>query len=419
MKCQLITAKGFPPNRVHRKSKKIPRKVVYSKFIIPFGGYPTALGTRLHPMSLVLIKNATYDAVSLKSCMFDLLDTLIPNHIKTGTRTLIKPNFLTTATPEQGITTHPLIIRATVEYVLEKGGRPLVADSPATRSFRRLMKIGGYQDALADLPVPIRPFNETVKKDIGKPFGQIDLAADAVNTDVVINLAKLKTHLQMVLTLGVKNLFGCVVGLKKPEWHMRSGVDRQLFARLLVQICQTIAPAVTVVDGILALEGQGPGKGGQPRELNVLLAGTSAPAVDLAVANMLGIPPDSLPTHTAARQLGHIGEDLSIQGESPDVGQFKLPRLGSLTFGPKLFQKQMRKHLIQRPKVRADACQQCGECWRYCPAEAVSEGEEAVSFDYERCIRCYCCTEVCPHGALEAVETLPGRLIRKLPGLHL
>ena len=79
--------------------------------------------------------------------------------------------------------------------------------------------------------------------DVGEPFGQIDIARSAVEADVVINLAKLKTHTQMLLTLGVKNLFGCIVGFKKPEWHMRSGVDRNMFARLLVQIYQAIHPA--------------------------------------------------------------------------------------------------------------------------------------------------------------------------------
>ena len=146
--------------------------------------------------------------------------------IESGMRVLIKPNFLAPAAPERAMTTHPLVVRAVVEHVLGQGGRPTVADSPGRGSFERLLREGGYAQALAGLDVAVRPFRETVKVDIGAPFGRIDLAREAVQADLVVNLPKLKTHTMMLLTLGVKNLFGCVVGLAKPEWHMRSGIDR-------------------------------------------------------------------------------------------------------------------------------------------------------------------------------------------------
>jgi uncharacterized protein (DUF362 family)/NAD-dependent dihydropyrimidine dehydrogenase PreA subunit len=331
---------------------------------------------------------------------------------------LIKPNFLAPARPERAMTTHPLVVRAVVEYVLEKGVHPLVADSPGTGSFERLLRKGGYAQTLEGLEVELRPFTETVKVDIGEPFGRIDIAREAVASDVVINLPKLKTHTQMLLTLGVKNLFGCIVGLTKPEWHMRSGVDRRMFARLLVQIHRAVNPAATLLDGILAMEGEGPGRSGTPRYLGILAAGASAPAVDLAVCRLLGVRPENLPTHQAAMELGLMISDVAVAGDASTVAAFKLPVLAPLTFGPKRLQRVMRRHLVQRPVVDPAKCRLCGECWRYCPAKAISPYAKIVGFDYDRCIRCYCCVEMCPHGALKAVETRPGKVVRHLAGLR-
>ena len=100
------------------------------------------------------------------------------------------------------------------------------------------------------------------------------------------------------------------------------------------------------------------------------------------------------------------------------VERFKLPVLAPLTFGPKRFHRLMRKHLVQRPAVDPATCRLCGECWRYCPAKAITPYARTIGFDYDRCIRCYCCVEMCPHGALTAVETPPGRIVRRLAGLR-
>ena len=236
-------------------------------------------------MTTVFTRKATYDYDELKPVVFNLLDNTIPGLIKPNSRVLIKPNLLLPAEPEKGILTHPMIVRTVAEYVLKNDGIPLVADSPAMGSFDKIVDVGGFRDALSDLSIEFREFKQSVKVDAGEPFGQIDLAEDAVNADVIVNLPKLKTHAQMLLTLGIKNMFGCVVGLKKPEWHFKTGINRSMFARLLVSIHNTINPDVTLVDGILALEGQGPGKRGTPRELGILIAGQNAADVDMTICS--------------------------------------------------------------------------------------------------------------------------------------
>jgi len=369
----------------------------------------------VNSMSDVIVRKTGYDDPALRSILFEMIDSLIAGCIQKQSRVLIKPNLLIPAKPEKAIVTHPLIVHIVAEYAIACGAEVRIQDSPAMGTFDRVLKESGYLDVFGELEVKFAPFKTSVKKDIGSPFGAIDMAKEAMEADLVINIAKLKTHSQMLLTLGVKNLFGCIVGYRKPEWHLRSGVDREMFAQLLVQIYRAANPALTIIDGILGLEGQGPGRSGTPIDIGVLIAGRRAAATDLAVCSMLGIDPNRLPTHTAARAMGLVGDTVSIDGDIPRIEGFKLPVLAPLMFGPRRFQGVIRKHLLQRPAVKPDLCRRCGECWKYCPAKAIDPGAEIIRFNYTDCIRCYCCIEVCPHGALETKETVSGRLIRKLP----
>ncbi len=365
-------------------------------------------------MSKVIFKNASYNYDNLKSIIFEMIGELQDDLIYPEARVLIKPNLLLPAKPEKAVLTHPLVVRAVVEYVLSKGGRPLIYDSPAMGSIEKIKAVGGYQTALGDLNVPFKAFQATKKVDVGEPFGRIDIAREAIESDVVINLPKLKTHAGMLLTLGVKNLFGCIVGLQKPEWHLKSGVNRELFGRLLTLIYQAVNPSITIVDGILAMEGQGPGNSGKPRYLGVLAGGNIAFDVDMAICRLLGIDPSRLPTHNAAKQLGLVGKAIHINGEFHIINDFKFPKVAPVTASPKAVHKFMRKHLLQRPEVDDLQCTLCGECWQYCPAKTITRNKEKLDFNYDGCIRCFCCIEVCPTGALRSTEPLPGKVLRKL-----
>ncbi len=368
-------------------------------------------------MARVVIYPATYESPDIRSRVFQALDEVAGEVITAGSRVLIKPNFLTPAPPEKALTTHPTVIRAVVEYVLDKGAHARVADSQAAGSFSRILKQSGAGEALKDLNVEVGEFTGSIKVDIGEPFGTIEIAEEAMNADVVINLPKLKTHSQMLLTLGVKNTFGCIVGARKPEWHLRMGADRERFARLLVLIHKAVNPAVTLMDGVLAMEGQGPGSSGTPRPLGVLLASRNAAALDVAVCGIIGLDPWKLTTNSIAREVGLLDEPVTVEGTAPRVDNFRLPEVSPLIFGPPFLQGLLRRHLTQRPVCDESLCQTCGECWKYCPAHAVARHGKKVRFDYNACIRCYCCVEVCPHAALSTREPLLGKAMKRIVGM--
>lgn len=364
--------------------------------------------------STVIIRQTSYDYRTLKPIIFELADTFCRGLIRQGSRVVIKPNLLAPSPPDKAIVTHPLVVKAVAEYAIQKGGHVRISDSQAMGSFERVLNESGLRDALKELHVEFREFKEYVGIDIGEPFRKIEIAKDAMEADVLINLPKLKTHTQMLMTLGVKNLFGCIVGLRKPEWHFRTGVNRELFASLLMKIHNAVRPAVTILDGVLAMEGEGPGKSGTPRELGIIAGSDNATALDITICKMLGLEPYSVLTNKAARDMGHIPGDIEILGEVPVISDFKFPDIVPLVFGPRILHGFMRRHLVQRPLPNPSSCRLCGECWRYCPAKAISRDASRIQIDYEKCIRCYCCIEVCPHAALRTKEPLLGKAVRRL-----
>lgn len=365
-------------------------------------------------MTKVFIRQATYDPPLLQQHIAEMLDSMGPDWIVPGARVLIKPNLLLPAAPDKGIVTHPQVVRAVAEHLLDKGARVQISDSSGTGSFRKVITETRYKEVLEGLDVTLTPFEASVEADIGEPYGRIPIARDAMEADLVINLAKLKTHAQMYLTLGVKNIFGCIVGLRKPEWHMRAGVDRRRFARLLVQIHQAVCPAFTIVDGILALEGQGPGRSGHPRHLGLLLGGANTHAVDKTICTLLGLAPEALLTYAEARAMDLFDGQVHVNGDMKIISDFRFPALHSLSLGTETLSRFMRRYVIQKPVADNHLCKLCGECWKICPATAITHNTRGVIFDYDRCIRCYCCIEVCPHAAIHAREPLLGRVRRHL-----
>ena len=183
-----------------------------------------------------------------------------------------------------------------------------------------------------------------------------------------------------------------------------------------MKIAEAVAPSVTLVDAVTGLEGQGPGKSGTPVELGHLIAGADVHAVDALCAAMTPLGPENLPTLEAAKALGVIENIPHLEPTHPHHSRFLLPTQSPVTFGPLPLKNIIRRHMVQRPVVNEKACKKCNHCLPYCPVSAISETGQAVAFDLATCIRCYCCVEVCPHAALEAMDPPLGRIIQKAKG---
>jgi len=224
-----------------------------------------------------------------------------------------------------------------------------------------------------------------------------------LEADVVINLPKWKTHSFTLLTLGVKNLFGCVPGAKKALWHLKAGEDRNLFARMLVDLYQVIRPSLTVLDGIVGMEGNGPGSG-DPIPLGLILSSKDPLSLDQIVCDLLGISRKSLPTNRVAFKQGMGRDRIEVVGESIDSARipgFRLPLLSSPDWNlPGFLKKAVKNALTSKPVVEEGACDHCDQCVSACPPKALGRTGKGLLFDYGKCIRCFCCQEVCPSGAI-------------------
>ncbi|NES73490.1 MAG: DUF362 domain-containing protein, partial [Okeania sp. SIO2D1] len=204
-----------------------------------------------------LLTASSYEPQPLKAAIEKSLTPWggIQAFVKKGDRVLLKPNLLTAARPGKECITRPEIVACVAKLVQEVGGKPFLGDSPAFGSAYGVAKANGYLPMMEELDLPIIEFHGQRYPTTGDNFNHLRLSKEAMNADVVINLPKIKSHVQLTMTLVVKNLFGCVPGKMKAWWHMEAGKDTQRFGEMLVETARAINPDLTIVDGIVAHEG--------------------------------------------------------------------------------------------------------------------------------------------------------------------
>ncbi|MEM9120431.1 MAG: DUF362 domain-containing protein [Cyanobacteria bacterium P01_F01_bin.56] len=274
--------------------------------------------------------------------------------VKPGDRVLLKPNLLTGARPTKECVTRPEIAYCVAELVKAAGGEPFLGDSPAFGSAYGVAEANGYLPWLEQAGVPVQELHgQRYATEASGELAHLRLSQEAMNADVVINLPKVKSHVQLTLTLGVKNLFGCVPGKMKAWWHMEAGKDRDRFGTMLVETARAIAPQLTIVDGIIGHGGNGP-SGGEPRSLGVLGASTDVFALDRALVEVLGAHPADIPTVAQSIRLGCC-PDLSeihfplARPEELAIADWEFPaQLMPIDFGMPRVVRSTFKHLYIR-----------------------------------------------------------------------
>jgi len=191
-----------------------------------------------------LISAQSYQSPDLENSLQEVLSPLggMEAFVQPGAKVLLKPNLLTGSRPSRECITRPEIVVAVAKLVREAGGDPFIGDSPAFGSARGVAEANGYLPFLEALDIPIAEFHGKRYKTASDEFNHLRLSKEAMSADVVINLPKVKSHSQLTLTLGVKNLFGCVPGKMKAWWHMEAGKDSRRFGQMLVETASAIAP---------------------------------------------------------------------------------------------------------------------------------------------------------------------------------
>jgi uncharacterized protein (DUF362 family)/Pyruvate/2-oxoacid:ferredoxin oxidoreductase delta subunit len=335
-------------------------------------------------------------------------------YVRPGMRVLLKPNLLSTAGLERAVTTHPAVVQAVADLVKGAGGAVFIGDSPAgpVELGTEVWRTSGMAEVAAGAGATLAPFSEVAWKRLdGQDYF---IARPVFEADLVINLPKLKTHAFALYTGAVKNLFGAIPGGRKREIHLSAPgiVD---FSRALVDVLELVRPGLTIMDGIIGQEGEGPGTRGTPRRYGCLAASTDPVALDAVLTAAMGFRPGQVLhlAQAASRKLGSSDPDAILIVGDPEAlrfGSVKLPATHWYFRAPSWITAPVRQSARLRPAVVASQCAGCGQCAVVCPREAIDTGQPP-RFDMDLCVGCMCCAEICPQGAIEARRGRIARLI--------
>jgi uncharacterized protein (DUF362 family) len=258
--------------------------------------------------------------------------------VKRGDQVLLKPNFIAPRSHRQSpAQTHPQVILAVARRVQDYGGRPFVADSPAWADVMTCAAALELIEPLKKMGVPIRALNGSRICRVGAGRTKVGISPTALEADVIINLPKFKAHQQLVATFAVKNMFGCIAGKRKAMWHFRRGADVTAFCTLLIDVYRHLNPALTIIDGITAMEGPGPIRG-PAKSLGWLIAGVDPIACETVCCRLVDLKPAQVPVIATARRMGWGDSDtadLPVRGDplpDPPCRDFTIPTLIPIRF---------------------------------------------------------------------------------------
>ncbi|QXM05592.1 DUF362 domain-containing protein [Crassaminicella indica] len=377
-----------------------------------------------------LLECKDYEYSKLRACMKKAFEHLggIEKYISKGETVLLKVNLLMKKRPEEATTTHPNFVKALAEELIEYGAKVIIGDSPGgpfnKKILKGIYKVCGYEDIVKDLPVVLNYNTNSVEisNDKGLILKKITAIEVLKEVDKVISVSKLKTHGMMMFTGAVKNMFGVVAGLEKAEYHVRmpNNVD---FSNALVDICLASKPVLSLMDGIVGMEGAGP-SAGDPRDVGVILASTSPYHLDIVATRIIGLEPIKVPTIERCIERGLCKgdfEDIKLIGDDIEkfiLNDFAVPEIRSLDLLegklPKFLRDIINGLLQPKPVFLHDQCIGCSDCAKNCPPKVIKMVHNKPIVNLDECIRCFCCQELCPVKAINIHRPLLMKLLSKI-----
>ena len=369
-----------------------------------------------------IVKCATYLPGELLLKIKEGLELIggITNFVKPNSKVLLKPNLLMAIEPERAITTHPEFVRAVIKILKEINCKIYLGDGPSVfggniEDVFKVYERTGMRGIAEEEGIELVTFDKRFVRDY------FPLANWVKECDYIVNLPKFKTHDYMILTGAVKNLFGLIPGTFKLECH-KNFYQPEKFAQVLLDIYQAVKPAISILDGISGIEGNGPATSGTKREFGLILASSDAVAIDALLAKIINIPLEYIFTNKEAmkREAGNTNlNNIEIRGESLAsclIKDFKLPEtslkqtIKNRLPGPIV--NILKGLLTFYPKIDSDVCQLCEACVKNCPQKIMSNKNGKIEIDYSQCISCFCCREVCPSAAIRIKKSLLARLLK-------
>ncbi|RHT65233.1 DUF362 domain-containing protein [Ruminococcus sp. AM28-41] len=348
--------------------------------------------------------------------LVDGVEALIPKDAKI----LLKPNLLKRAEVEKAVITHPVVVGAFARILRENGYEQIVlADSCGHGTTQAVIRGTGMDTYLEKYQIPAIDYSEGIKVDYpqGIQAKEFILPKELLEQNCVISLSKMKTHALERITGAVKNSYGFVYGFHKAKGHTQYP-SADSFARMLIDLDKCVAPKLYVMDGIVAMEGNGPGSG-DPVQMNVMLMSTDPVALDSVFSRLVYLKPEMVPTNYHGEKMG-LGtwkeEEITLLTPDGEISMSEaVKRYGNPQFN--VDRTEVRKNIWTRmagalnifqkkPYIEADKCVRCGICVQSCPVpgKAVDfrKGKDKPPvYDYKKCIRCFCCQEMCPKKAIK------------------
>lgn len=374
---------------------------------------------------VAVVRCKTYNVEAVKPALEEALNAVNGlDFVMPGMKIIIKPNLVSFKKPDAAATTHPALLEALVEMLLARGADVTIGDSPggphslpllnrvyAATGMDRLEKLGAKLN---------RNMNEkTVDFPEGKVLKNFTYTEYLDEADAIIDFCKLKSHGMLGMSAAVKNLFGTIPGLKKPEVHYKFQNDAE-FADMLVDLNEYFKPRLAICDAVVGMEGNGP-TAGTPRQIGAIIASKSTYYADVVGAELIGMNIDGLPTLQAAYERGFApasSKNLRVYGDirALTVDDFKAPPVRGLSFMRKgnVLHFISKAALEHKPTLKKRLCVGCGECARMCPAKAIEMKNKKPHINREICIRCFCCQEFCPRAAMVAHRPLAAKVLNKL-----